>query len=142
MGLDKVARLVANICKSPPREQMLQIIQLSPCRLKCVMRDGERKRSACSPPPSSSPCSYYRLQDLVSWVELGATPSFLSLAAHKELQTPWNTVPQSRVRLWDGDSLGFPKKNPQKRSGKQAPTSSRKEGSQQMGTPCRRLPGR
>lgn len=41
MDLDKLQTLAANICKSPPREQMLWIIQLNPSRLKCVMRDGE-----------------------------------------------------------------------------------------------------
>lgn len=53
-------------------------------------------------------------------------------------------VPPSSVRLWGGDSLGLPKrkKTTQKGAGKQAPTSSGKEGSRQMGTPCRHLPGR
>jgi len=74
----KLQALAANICKSPPGEQMLRIIQLNPSRLKCVMKDGERRLErkevgAYFPPPFSlsllPPCSSSGLWGLVPWVE-------------------------------------------------------------------------
>lgn len=168
----KLQTLAANICKSPPGEQLLWIIQLNPSRLKCVMKDGGEEAGEERNHQCLFPFSLFRLAAPVVLIP-GASGGGGGVWSHRSspelplpcLSSPQNRystqvsaparpvarhaatpdrVPPSSVRLWGGDSLGLPKrkKTTQKGAGKQAPTSSGKEGSRQMGTPCRHLPGR
>lgn len=84
----KLQTLAANICKSPPGEQLLWIIQLNPSRLKCVMKDGGEEAGEERNHQCLFPFSLFRLAapvvlipgalgggGLVPQVKPGAAPS-------------------------------------------------------------------